>query len=299
MLSICIPVYQFLIEDLVTSLKDQAQKISDEIEILVVDDCSDSSFQEQNRLVCEKFNIIYEELPINFGRSKIRNYFLRKATHEFLLFIDCDMKTVNNQFLANYLHAIEKENKQLVICGGLAYEEKKPLPMYELRWKYGHHREVRSVSERLKNPNHSFMSSNFLISKSLLTALKFDESLTQYGHEDTLLGIELSNQGIEIQHIDNTLYHLGIESNEIFLEKTVKGIENLHKLSVRFSDNSSFIQNIQLLKYYHFLKKYKLTFLVKLGFLLTEKILYRNLTKGNKSLRFFDLYKLGKMINVK
>lgn len=299
MLSICIPVYQFLIEDLVTSLKEQAQKISDEIEILVVDDCSDSSFQEQNRLVCEKFNIIYEELPINFGRSKIRNYFLRKATHDFLLFIDCDMKTVNNQFLANYIQTIEKENKQLVVCGGLAYEEKKPSDQYLLRWKYGHFREVRSVSERLKNPNHSFMSSNFLISKSLLTALKFDESLTQYGHEDTLLGIELSNQGIEIQHIDNTLYHLGIETNEIFLEKTVKGIENLHQLSIRFSDNSSFIQNIELLKYYQLIQKYNLTFLVKIGFSLIEKTLYRNLTKGSNNLRFFDMYKLGKIINVK
>ena len=128
--------------------------------------------------------------------------------------------------------------------------------------------------------------------------MKFDESLTQYGHEDTLLGIELSNQGIQIKHIDNPLYHLGIESNEIFLEKTVKGIENLYKLSIRFSSNSSFIQNIQLLKYYHFLKKYKLTFLVKIGFLLIKKTLYRNLTKGNKNLRFFDLYKLGKMVQL-
>ena len=57
-----------------------------------------------------------------------------------------------------------------------------------------------------------------LIPKKIFLAIKFDESITKYGHEDTLLGIMLEKEKKEIFHINNPLYHNGIENNIIFLQ---------------------------------------------------------------------------------
>lgn len=298
MLSICIPVYNFKVIELVKSLEKQAQLLSVSVEILVIDDGSSHEFCLQNKVINTLSLVKYIELNQNIGRSKIRNLFIQKSQYPFLLFIDCDMKMVDDQFLQRYV-SFCTSTTQVVVCGGLAYEQQKPSTEYELRWKYGHYREVRNVEERLQNPNHSFMSSNFLVSKNIFQKLKFDESLTEYGHEDTLFGLELTNHNIQIIHIQNPLYHLGIETNEVFLRKTEKGIKNLYKLYLRFCDQPIFIQSIQLLKYYNILKKYKLVFLIKLCFYFFSKILYRNLTKGSKSLFLFDLYKLGVLVSLK
>ncbi len=299
MLSICIPTYNYDIIELVNSLQKQAESLTKQpIEILVIDDCSNDNFQTKNRGVQDLYLVHYEELSQNIGRSKIRNLFIQKSQYPFLLFIDCDMKMVDDQFLERYI-SFCTSSTEIIVCGGLAYEVNKPDTTYELRWKYGHYREVRNVKERLKNPNYSFMTSNFLIAKSIFQKLQFNESITEYGHEDTLFGLELANQGIQITHIHNPLYHLGIETNEVFLEKTEQGIKNLNKLYQHFQHQPDFVQQIALLKAYHKLKSFHIHFFFKIAFLLFEKILYRNLTKGSKSLLLFDLYKLGILLKVK
>mgnify|MGYP000465830659 CR=1 FL=1 len=66
-----------------------------------------------------------------------------------------------------------------------------------------------------------------LISKSLFQQLKFNESISEYGHEDTLFGIELQTKNIPINHILNPVVHLGLENEAIFLNKQEKAIQNL------------------------------------------------------------------------
>ncbi|MCP4520302.1 MAG: glycosyltransferase family 2 protein [Cytophagales bacterium] len=297
MLSICIPIYNFDVSDLVNSLQKQAKLLKILVEVLLIDDCSQQEYQEKNKELNKLPFVKYEQVSKNLGRSKIRNLFVEKAQFPFLLFIDCDMKVVDNRFLERYSSFCIQENKEIVVCGGLAYEQKEPNDEYLLRWKYGHNREVRELAIRQENPNQSFMSSNFLISKSLFLKLQFDETLTQYGHEDTLFGLELNKHNIQIIQIDNPLYHLGIETNEIFVAKTEKGVENLYKLYLRFQDDSDFINHIQLLKVYHKIKI--LQFPLKLAFSLIQKALYHNLTKGSKNLRCFDIYKLGMLLKAK
>ena len=46
------------------------------------------------------------------------------AKYDYLIFIDCDAKLVNNSFIKNYIDCIEK--KKSVACGGLLYEKAKP-----------------------------------------------------------------------------------------------------------------------------------------------------------------------------
>ena len=52
----------------------------------------------------------------------------------------------------------------------------------------------------------------------------------EYGHEDTLFGLELKYRNIDIMHIDNPAYHMGIDSGEDFMEKTTTAVDSLAKL---------------------------------------------------------------------
>ena len=48
----------------------------------------------------------------------------------------------------------------------------------------------------------------------------FDETITHYGHEDTLFGLVLKKEGIKILHIDNPLMNCGLDTNLDVLLKT-------------------------------------------------------------------------------
>lgn len=86
-------------------------------------------------------------------------------------------------------------------------------------FQYGHKREEKSAQTRNKTPYQAFTSFNMLIPKKVFLAIKFDESITKYGHEDTLFGIMLEKEKKEILHINNPLYHKGIENNIIFYKR--------------------------------------------------------------------------------
>ncbi|MBK9012976.1 MAG: hypothetical protein IPM82_02230 [Saprospiraceae bacterium] len=64
------------------------------------------------------------------------------------------------------------------------------------------------------------MTNNFLIPRQLFLEIQFDETLRQYGHEDTLFGMELARRQVPIVHIDNPLEHIGLEPVDVFLRKT-------------------------------------------------------------------------------
>ena len=159
-----------------------------------------------------------KELSSNQGRSRIRNLLADAAKGQYLLFLDCDSKVVKADYLATYVSALHPDT---LLYGGRCYLPTPPADQrYYLHWYYGIHREQQSAEQRQKQPYHSFMTNNFLIPTKQFMAIRFDESLKQYGHEDTLFGMELKNRQVPIVHMDNPLEHTGIEVAEIFLDKT-------------------------------------------------------------------------------
>ncbi|MDD4148952.1 MAG: hypothetical protein PHE33_02875 [Bacteroidales bacterium] len=150
------------------------------------------------------------------------------------------------------------------------------------------------ASIREKNPNKSFTTNNFLISKSVFDKIKFREFLKGYGHEDSLFGFELKQHNYIIFHIDNPVLHCGLENNEIFLSKTCKALENLILIQNNHEVNSAFINEVKLVKTYHKIKKCKLKFLIGFMFYTFEKPIKNHLIKStNPSLFLFDFYKLA------
>jgi GT2 family glycosyltransferase len=294
MLSILIPVYNFNIVELAREIHRQAVCSGIAFEILFADDGSCLSCKEENRFVDEWKDVRYEELATNIGRARIRNKLAGMARFPWLLFLDCDSLIVRPDYIVSYLARCEKE---AVICGGRTYADRKPEdPERYLRWHYGRTREQKSAVDRNRRPWNSFMTNNFAIARSVFDRVTFDESITQYGHEDTFFGFELQRKGIPVIHIDNPLVHTGLETNAEFLKKTQEGITNLTMLMhQKTAYRKEMVSGIKLLMHFSWLKCFHLLALFQWLYAGLKKRIRVNLMSRHPSLLLFDIYKLGLM----
>ncbi|MCQ2286298.1 MAG: glycosyltransferase [Bacteroidales bacterium] len=289
MLSICISIYNWEVTTLVRDLLAQAYALNVPFEVVLLDDASEESFQQLNAPLSTLPYVTYVKNEVNGGRSAARNRLANLARYPYLLFLDCDTSVTHSDFLKNYLAQLPAK----VVSGGYAYGLDKPLKENRLRWVYGLNREVVAAEVRNLNPNYSFSTFNFLISKDIFQKISFDETLSQYGHEDTLFGIELLENEIVVKHIDNPLRHDVVISSEKFLKQTESAIDNLIIVLQKVKNKEAFIQNVSLLRTYFSLKKWHLLSFYRLFYTLFSRLLKRNLTSANPSIFLFDLYKLG------
>jgi glycosyltransferase involved in cell wall biosynthesis len=286
MLSILIPVYNFDTRQLVADLVAQCRTCGIVFEILCFDDGSEEKFKKLHRESLPQAQVIYKELPQNIGRSAIRNYLGKSALYPWLLFMDCDSKVVRPDFIQKYVAHLAPGT---LVYGGGCYAPTPPDdPALFFHWKYGTLREQMPAAQRRKTPYHSFKTNNFLVPKAVFLATGFDETLRQYGHEDTLFGLELARREVPILHIGNPLEHLGLEPVEVFLAKTRQGLENLHTLLKRGAPIET-----TLLRAWNFLKKSGLKRIFILVYRMTEPIILKQLESDNPRLLVFDIFKLG------
>jgi hypothetical protein len=140
------------------------------------------------------------------------------------------------------------------------------------------------------------MTNNFLISRSILSQIRFDESLVQYGHEDTLFGFELKKRGIPVIHIQNPLIHTGLEITREFLRKTTEGIENLVILIAQGKIDREGFEDIRILRAYNKTKRFGLVNFYLKFYYQFERAIMKNLMGTNPDLFYFDLYKLAVLV---
>jgi len=293
MISVCIPVFNFDITQLVADLSRQAEEIGSSVEIILIDDASDEKYKKINAPACVRHT--YVELNKNVGRAKIRNLFLDYALNEFLLFIDCDSKIISDNLLSNYIKSI-KPRKTKVICGGSIYDKAMPEKNKMLRWKYGNVMESQSAEIRNRTPNNSFMTNNVLINRHVFDEIKFDERISEYGHEDTLFGFQLKKKGIQVLHIENPVLNNDIDENGVFLEKTEKSILNLITIAEYTGFDKDFVRDVAILNFYKKLNSAGLTGVIAFLYSGIQPFLNRLLVKGYVNLRVFNFYKLGFLI---
>lgn len=292
MLSILIPIYNFNVVAFVRDLQQQAYNCEIDFEIICLDDFSSEQFKLGNKELNNFDSVIYDELNQNIGRSKIRNRLAEKAKYEHLLFLDCDSAVVDSYFIKRYVDAIDNSS---VIYGGRSYKEQSPKKLDEhFRWWYGVQRETIRLENRNKQPYDSFMTNNFLVKKTIYQSIKLEETLKGYGHEDTLFGLELKKQNIRIKHIDNPLFHIGLESFEEYILKTEEGIRNLKYLI----ETNKIDTSVKLYRYYLLLKKFGLTNKIWRYYSNNKKEILQKLQENEPNLRWFDLYKLGYLISL-
>ncbi|MCF6296970.1 MAG: glycosyltransferase [Flavobacteriaceae bacterium] len=289
MLSVLIPTYNYVVVTLVKSLHKQLKRQDISFEIICFDNGSKSKTNIENEQINTIDSCLFVSLEKNGGRSKIRNLLAEKTKYNWLLFLDADVLPVSKNFINNYLK-FAKINNPSIIYGGLKYDDKKPSDDKLLRWVYGRDREEVSLKTRKLDSTIHFSSANFLIDKGMFQKNKFDESLVEYGHEDTLFAINLKRNNRSIIQIDNPVYHLGLDKTEQFIVKTKDSIKNL--LSLQNQKKISFKEN-KLLKSFEDLKRIRMNHAFSSLFKFFSKRMEQNLHSKKPSVFIYNLYKLG------
>lgn len=287
MLSILIPIYNYNSYPLVKELHKQCLECEIEFEILCQDDAS-IQFLNENQKINSLENCSFKALEKNIGRSKIRNLLAKKAEYDCLLFLDADVFPKKENFISEYIQYANTEEK--IVNGGLLYQDEKPEKGKKLRWVYGKNREALPYKARAKNPYLSCLTLNFLISKSVFEKVSFNETIPNLRHEDTLFSYNLMQQNIKIEHINNPVYHYGLDDFKNAIRKENESLSALkylidHQLLpsnyVRISKLFSKIKNLNLIPAFAFFYK------------ITRSVFLKNLSSTNPSLFLFDLYRLG------
>ena len=285
MLSILIPTYNYDCTALVQELQRQISATGITAEVIVMDDASpDSRLRNANRAIDHLPHCRLVQLPHNVGIARIRNLLADEAQYDYLLFLDSDVFPACDNFLSQYLQA---RNDADVVCGGLLFRPTPPSPHCSLRYKYGSIVESQSVAQRMKQPYGEFRTLNFFISRKAFMHTRFNELFVRYGHEDTFFGKELQQKGFTITHIDNPIYHDVPDTNEQFLSKTRRSIENLRE------HYDILLSHVRLLRLYHKLRHLHLDALIAAIFGIIEPLLLRNLLGASPSLAMFNIYKAG------
>lgn len=288
MISVLIPIFNYNSTPLVASIHQQLELLPINYEIICVCDAS-TEYLIENESINSFSNTQIISLIDNIGRSKIRNLLVEKSNYNWLLFLDADVFPKNESFIKTYVYLIEKQNTK-AHCGGLNYQKEPPKKEKTLRWVYGKKREEISVERRKKQVYQFVTGANVLIHKSIFRTIDFNEAIVNYGYEDVVFIEDLKSNNIDINHINNPVFHLGIENSLTFLNKTKEGLENLYYL------NSKDIlkgDNLKLLRAFRMLKTLRLTRFVVLFFNTFKKLLEYNLLSGKPSLLLFDIYKIG------
>lgn len=291
-ISVCIPVYNFDIKNLIIALRTEIQINQIDAEIILIDDASD-----------ENFNEIYKEasayadqvifLEKNVGRSRIRNLFLKHTKGDYLLFLDCDVKIDNTDFLKNYLQEITQNREAEVIYGNFKIDSSYSKT---LRNRYSVEREIFSGD---KTSDFSvFKTVNFIIQRETFQKFLFDETLIHYGYEDFVFAKKMELNDVKFSALNNPVIHVDDTSNEVFLAKTETAMNSLFQLSQN-AENEKYIKDI---KVFSVAKKMKNLGFIKLFVVLYErfikKMILKNLLSENPKIKYLDIYKLALLLKI-
>ncbi|MFW6369875.1 MAG: glycosyltransferase family 2 protein [Bacteroidota bacterium] len=298
MLSVNIPVYNIEVNDLIHQIARQCAHLHIDFEIRIYDDGSQEEIKAKNRSLAKLSQVVYKEMPVNYGRSAIRNRMGSDSEKDYLLFIDADSKVTSERYVETYLrHA----TPGCVLCGGTSYPAEPPADGKKLlRWVYGCKREAITAEERNKNKGFILTSNNFLIDRKVFQQTCFREDIGPYGHEDTLLGYDLYKKGVHPLHINNPVEHTGLEDSMVFIVKTGKALENLLVISDKLlKGKSDFSGKIKFLNRYRKLTRFCPPFVIRLFFNLFKQHMEQNLTGRKPLLMLYDLYKVGYFASLK
>ena len=286
MISILIPCYDFNALPLVKRLEKEALILGIAYEIICIDDGSFSPVNEKNQQINALTNCLFIESKKNIGRIANRKLLSDKAQYNWLLFIDVDTIPKNEKFLEAYLNHM---NKTSAVFGGFSYNKESFSHSNSLRFTFGKKREQVSSKKRMRNPYKYIISSNYMINKEIFDKIQVPVDINGYGL-DYFFGAELKTNNVHITHIDNEVFHLGLDDNNKFLEKTRSALDNL-----KYMNSNNYIKkhDISILKAYNFLKILLLKSMFYAMVNTVNNKIEINLMSKKPSLFAFDLYRLA------
>ncbi len=284
MISIGIPTYNYNVYPLVREIDKQTGKLGIDYEILVYDDASSLDYNLKDTLK-EFKHVRYEVSPKNEGRIKTRRKIAMDARFDNILFLDADVFPADRFFMSKLIKTMTE--KAEVYFGGIKVAPQCSDSSKILRWKYGKYRENITVEQRQKKPYLSIISGALLIKKDVFLAdTENMKDLNRYGL-DSFFTYHLKKNKRSVIHYSNPVIHLGLEKNEVFLDKTQKALETYHYLTTKF-------QTEPLNKLVNTYEKIKIIpkNVFRSLFKISAPFFKKNLLSKNPSLFIFDIYRL-------
>ncbi|APY00927.1 glycosyltransferase family 2 protein [Lacinutrix venerupis] len=283
MLSVLIPTYNYDVSKLIATIHLQLSNCNVPFEILVLEDGSTQHINSTNNLS----NTTVLVNKTNNGRVKARQELALKANYEWLLFLDADVLPKSKSFISNYIDAIKLKHD--AYFGGFAYYKAKPKKQYLLRWKYGTTKEEVIAVKRNLSPYKVIISANYLIRKKVFNTVNLKiEDNKGYGF-DNYFGALLQNNNVNIYHIDNEVYHLGIEESSLYLKKKEQAaLTLLHFYKTEGFNNHS----NDLLRLFSKIKTLKLVWLFSLFYKLFKTKMKKNLLGKAPSISLLQAYRI-------
>lgn len=239
-LSVLIPYYKddpaALLNALLASPLIGGDRLSVPIEILIYDDGTGDEAINSNlrRLVSDFDEALKDDIKRgdknqtqigvrlffaknNKGRSSARNALTGFARSDWVLFLDADMLPQTDQFLANYLSAIQLGDAD-ILFGGFSVSDKKQSNATELHRVFSQTSDCLSAVDRQISGPQYVCSSNLCVRKSVLDKEAFDPNFFGWGWEDSEWAARVSKAHI-IRHLENPALHLGLETTETLLSR--------------------------------------------------------------------------------
>lgn len=287
MLSVLIPVYNYDIRALVKRLHEQLIWSEIIFEIIVLDDCSDHETTVLNTEIEQLQFTSYKISCQNYGRVATRQMLAEQSNYQWLLFLDADVMPKSKQYITNYTALLS--SKYDAIYGGFAYKQEQPKEDHMLRWTYGTSNEQVAALKRNQKPYKIVISANFVIRKALFTRLNSQITQKGYGY-DNYFGALLKSTQSKVFHTDNEVYHLGLESNESYLNKIEQSVDTLLKLDANkaIQDTDNALYNTHRL-----LKKIRLNYVLALTYKSFKNQFKNHLLSNKPNIRLLQFYKLS------
>lgn len=289
MVSVLIPVYNYDVIDLVNAVHKQLELCNIIFEIKCLDDASAIEFQTQKQAVEQLTYVSYHISKTNQGRIATRQQLADAARFDYVIFLDADVLPKSDHFIKNYLLYIDSNYD--AIYGGIAYKDEPPSPDSMLRWTYGRLNETVPALQRNRTPYKSIVSANFLMKTSIFKTVNSKINYSGYG-SDNHFSDHLKKENVLIFHIENEVYHLGIEKSETYLKKkevAATALIELYRTQPRNAHDN------QLLILFAKLKRFKLNYPVSFFFKLANSILKKNLLSAKPNVKVLQLYRISYM----
>ena len=288
-LSILIPCYNCQCVELVKGLVTQCENIEGlRYEVIVADDGStDKHLCLLNEELLDLEHVQYITREKNIGRACIRNFLVRQATYEWVLFVDSDMNIIREDYILSY---IQLDSTFQVAYGGYEVGNEN---ITNLRYLYEKDAAPKhTMEQRKRHPYHHLHTANLMMKRTTALTYPFDERFKRYGFEDVLLGKRLQEHNVCIAQINNPLLFDHFETNDSYMEKTEEALQTLYTFRNELSSFSS------LLTLNYHLHRWGLHYLILFIFQ-QKRRKWRTILCGEKpNLKLYMIYKLGYFISL-
>ncbi|TNJ43578.1 glycosyltransferase [Tamlana fucoidanivorans] len=287
MLSILIPTYNYNISPLVKEIHSQCTKLNIEFEIICFNDNS-TKFNLENQETCLSLtNTQLITSKENLGRIQARQTLANKSNYRWLLFLDADVIPKSHQFIQNYFDKINTGYEALF--GGFAYEKETPENNSILRWKYGKKYEQVDAKKRNLKPHQLIISANFLILKEIFLKINSQIGRKSYGLDNYFASL-LKQHKTKVLHLNNEVYHRGLESSQTYLNKSEECIDTL---LWAYKQNKMPAHDNKLLTMFLVFKKFKLHHGMSYFYKAFKRRMTHNLVSSNPNIQLLQVYKLS------